>query len=145
MSILIRSMMRKDVSRVYTLEKEIFKDAWSYQMIFDETDGQFFRKPFVMEESGKIIGYAFIWVIEDELHLNNFAIHPDFRLKGLGLKLISFIFDTLKGYKNVYLEVRASNSNAILLYKKVGFKEFAIRKSYYSDNEDAIVMLKEFK
>ena len=98
-----------------------------------------------MEDNGKIIGYTCIWAFAGEVHINNFAIHPDFRRKGLGMKLIRFIFDTFKEYKNVFLEVRQSNLAAILLYTGCGFQKFAVRKKYYADGEDALVMKKSLK
>ena len=46
-----------------------------------------------------------------------------------------------RGIERITLEARVSNTVAIALYKKLGFIEGAIRKNYYSDNqEDAIVM-----
>jgi len=141
----IREMKDIDVDTVFELEKVIFTDAWSYKMIKDEVDGQYFKKPYVMILNEKIVGYAFIWIIDDEIHLNNFAIHPEFRRKGLGLKLISFIFDELHNYRVIFLEVRISNHSAISLYQKVGFRELLRRKGYYSDGEDAIVMQKKLR
>ena len=141
----IRPMSDKDIENIYQLEKEIFSDAWSYEMIKDEIDNNKLKNPFIMEIDDKIAGYAFVWIIEDEVHLNNFAVHPSFRRKGLGLKLIKFIFEEFTKYRNIFLEVRQSNKEAINLYHKVGFKKYFIRKHYYSNGENAIVMHKELK
>ena len=142
MNISIRKMKPGDVDSVYQLEQVIFKDSWSYILLSSETDGDEYKKPFVLEVNGELAGYTFIWTIADEVHINNFAIHPSFRRKGLGLKLISFIFESFSGYKNIFLEVRVSNHSAIELYNKSGFKKYFVRKKYYSDGEDAIVMKK---
>ena len=141
----IRPMSEKDVDKIFQLEKRIFTDAWSYNLIKDEIENNKLKKPYILEIDNKIVGYAFVWIIEDEVHLNNFAIHPNFRRKGLGLKLIRFIFDEFKKYRNMFLEVRQSNKKAIDLYHKVGFSNFFIRKHYYSNGENAIVMHKELK
>lgn len=142
MNISIRTMRQDDVDNVFELECHIFKDSWSYQQIALETDGAKYKKPFLLEIDKRLAGYAFIWTIADEIHINNFAIHPSFRRKGLGLKLISFIFDEFQEYNKFYLEVRKSNKAAINLYMKKGFEVFFLRNRYYSDGEDALVMQK---
>jgi ribosomal-protein-alanine N-acetyltransferase len=145
MNISIRKMRPDDVDSVYNLEQEIFKDSWSYVLLSSETDGEEYKKPFVLEVNGKLAGYTFVWTIADEVHINNFAIHPSFRRKGLGLKLISFIFDEFQEYKKYFLEVRKSNKAAINLYQKSGFEVVFTRIKYYADGEDALVMQKFLK
>ena len=49
----------------------------------------------------------------------------------------------VKNVNELFLEVRVSNTPARSLYKKMGFEEVGVRKKYYEDTEDAIVMLKE--
>ena len=48
-------------------------------------------------------------------------------------------------YQNVNLEVRVSNVKAIALYQKFGFKNVSVRKRYYSNGEDAYLMIKELE
>ncbi len=138
-----REMMAEDVPTVAAQENEIFKDAWAYEQLLSETDGQKHKFPIVLEIDGRIAGYACVWAFIDEVHINNFAIAPIFRQKGLGMKLIRFILGRFAAYKNAYLEVRKSNKAAINLYEKAGFKTFFIRQKYYSDGEDALVMQKK--
>ena len=145
MNVSIRKMLRDDIDTVHELESLIFKDAWSLKQIVSESDGKEYKKPYVMEVDGTIAGYTFIWVIADEVHINNFAVHPAFRRKGLGLKLISFIFERFKEYDKFFLEVRKSNEAAINLYRKCGFKTIFTRKRYYADGEDALVMFTNLK
>jgi len=142
MNATIRRMQKSDVDSVYELEATIFKDSWSYKLISSETDGEVYKYPYVMEVDGNLAGYTFIWAIADEIHINNFAIHPSFRRKGLGLKLISFIFDEFQEYRKYFLEVRKSNKSAIDLYRKSGFETIFTRIKYYADGEDALVMQK---
>jgi len=145
MNVTIRKMKQDDVDSVYELECTIFDDAWSYKHLSTETDGEDYKKPFILKIDGKLAGYTCIWTIADEIHINNFAIHPAFRRKGLGLKLIRFIFDEFQEYKKYFLEVRKSNKAAINLYQRNGFEISFTRVSYYSDGEDALVMQKIFK
>ena len=145
MRVKIRRMQKSDVDSVYELETKIFRDSWSYKLISSETDSESYKYPFIMEVDGCLAGYTFIWAIADEIHINNFAIHPSFRRKGLGLKLISFIFDEFHEYSKYFLEVRKSNKSAIDLYRKSGFETIFTRIKYYADGEDALVMQKLIK
>jgi [ribosomal protein S18]-alanine N-acetyltransferase len=145
MNVTIRKMQKSDVDSVYKLETTIFRDSWSYKLISSETDGEEYKYPYIIEVDGNLAGYTFIWVIADEIHINNFAIHPSFRRKGLGLKLISFIFDEFQEYRKYFLEVRKSNKSAIGLYRKNGFETIFTRIKYYADGEDALVMQKLIK
>ena len=68
----------------------------------------------------------------------------EYRNKGLGTKLRTYLDDIAYRTKviNITLEVRVSNEIAINLYKKFGFREVALRKYYYGD-EDGILMEKQ--
>jgi [ribosomal protein S18]-alanine N-acetyltransferase len=145
MIVTIREMEKSDVERVTDLEKECFDDPWSFEQIRSETDGQRYKFPLVLQVNDSIEGYAFVWAYAGEVHITNIAISPAFRQKGLGLKLISFIFETFKEFKEIFLEVRPTNINAIHLYEKVGFEKVFSREKYYADGENALVMRKELQ
>jgi len=92
---------------------------------------------------GLLIGYAGLWAIEDEGHITNVAVHPDYRRMHLGSILVDMLIaqTRLEGLKRFTLEVRVSNQAAIALYEKFGFVSAGIRKGYYEDNnEDAMIM-----
>ncbi len=54
--------------------------------------------------------------------------------------LLQFLSDCGAMSKLITLEVHAKNDRAIALYQKCGFKTVRIRKKYYSDGSDALVM-----
>lgn len=92
---------------------------------------------------GLLIGYAGLWAIEDEGHITNVAVHPDYRRMGLGSILVDMLIAQTRkeGLRRFTLEVRVSNRAAISLYEKFGFVSAGIRKGYYEDNnEDAMIM-----
>ena len=94
-----------------------------------------------------IIGFFAGWTVEDELHVNNIATHPQFRQQGIGLALMERAMDDglQRGIIFVLLEVRASNTAAQALYRKLGFNFAARRRDYYRfPTEDAFVMKKQF-
>ena len=99
----------------------------------------------VAVESGKVLGFAGFWLLQDEMNIVNIAVLPEERRKGLGEKLLKGILDLGVSLGAVFatLEVRAGNVPAQALYGKFGFQIIAMRKKYYADNgEDAVVMIK---
>lgn len=143
MTCLIRKMLPDDLEEVYRLEKKIFNDAWSYTMLANELDGAPFKFPYILECDGQVAGYTFVWAYALEVHINNFAIVPGFRRKGLGLAFLKDILELFTTYTDAFLEVRVSNKPAIELYKKGGFTIHSTRLNYYDDGEDALIMHKE--
>jgi ribosomal-protein-alanine N-acetyltransferase len=84
-----------------------------------------------------------MWIIIDEAHITNVAVHPLYRGKKIGLSLMIKMMNVARMFRarSMTLEVRPSNTVARNMYTKLGFKEHGVRKRYYSDNnEDAIIM-----
>jgi len=95
---------------------------------------------------GKVVGYAGMWLILDEAHITNVAVHPGYRRNKIGRSLMLEIIRraALMGINRMTLEVRPSNAPARRLYTALGFEERGLRKRYYTDtNEDAIIMWRE--
>ena len=92
------------------------------------------------------MGYAGTWQILEEAHITNIAVSPDYRRKKVGEALLTTIINDCRnnGIKYITLEVRVSNTPAINLYEKYGFKSLGTRKGYYqNNNEDALIMWTE--
>ena len=90
-----------------------------------------------------MIGYGGMWLILDEAHITNIAVHPEHRRRGVGRLLMETLMKeaVILKMERMTLEVRVSNKAAISLYKSLGFEEGGIRKGYYSnDREDALIM-----
>jgi ribosomal-protein-alanine N-acetyltransferase len=88
------------------------------------------------------------WEALQEAHIINLAISPQFRQKGFGFQMLEYClrFAYNHGARLATLEVRESNEAAQRLYEKMNFRTVAIRKKYYSDNqENAVVMLKNLE
>ncbi|WP_377891865.1 ribosomal protein S18-alanine N-acetyltransferase [Alkalihalobacillus sp. R86527] len=142
-TISFRSMTVEDIEAVMEIEKATFPTPWSRSAFYNEVVVNQFATYLLLEVGEEIAGYCGVWVIIDEAHITNIALHPDFRGMKLGEALMSKAvhFAKSRGALKMTLEVRVSNTVAQNLYKKLGFEEGGIRKSYYSDNqEDALVM-----
>ncbi|MCP2597545.1 ribosomal protein S18-alanine N-acetyltransferase [Candidatus Aminicenantes bacterium AC-335-B20] len=143
----LRKMREEDVDEVVEIEKLSFSTPWSRFAFLSEIYNQPISSPFIIEDSrdNRIIGYVIYWVIGDEAHINNIALHPEYRGKGIGEFVLRKIIELIKkaGAKSVSLEVRPSNIPARKLYRKLGFQLKAIRKDYYiNPKEDALILVK---
>ena len=98
---------------------------------------------YVVRVAGAIVGYCSFWRIFDEIHLNNFAVHPAHRRRGLGRALLAYVLAEAEafGAPNATLEVRASNTAALALYDAGGFARAGLRRAYYTHPvEDALIL-----
>ncbi|WP_430535596.1 ribosomal protein S18-alanine N-acetyltransferase [Listeria rocourtiae] len=132
-----------DVKSLLCIENAVFTSPWSEKAFRNEFYTNQYAYYLVAEQNEEVIGYAGVWLILDEGHITNIAVHPDYQGKGYGQALLAELLDTAtaKGVIRLTLEVRVSNMQAQKLYRKFGFKDGAIRKQYYPDNqEDALVM-----
>ncbi|BAB04266.1 ribosomal protein S18-alanine N-acetyltransferase [Halalkalibacterium halodurans] len=139
----IRFMTVDDVDAVVRVEEQTFTVPWSREAFINEVTNNQFARYVVYEVGEQIVGYCGVWVVYDESHITNIAIHPDYRGEKRGEALLRYIleFARLLGAKKLSLEVRISNEIAQRLYRKFGFQAGGIRKNYYTDNqEDALVM-----
>lgn len=142
----IKMLDSGDLERVYEIEKLCFPNPWPKRIFEMELETPRSTNMVTMLD-GVVCGYIISWKIQDEIHILNIAVHPDFRRLGVGRFLLGNCLDFFSGQGAVLalLEVRDSNLPAQNLYSKFGFKQIGIRKNYYTDNgEDAIVMLKKF-
>lgn len=91
----------------------------------------------------KITGYIGMYLSFDEASITNVAVHPSYRKNGYGKELVSTakIMAKEKQIERIFLEVRVSNTPALSLYQKMGFKNLGIRKNFYDHpKEDAYIM-----
>jgi len=144
-SFLIRPANENDIKTLTEIDAICFSAPWSEKSFTDEIMNNNVAMYFVVEVDGKVVGYAGLWVILEEGHITNVAVHPDFRGKGLAKKLLTELLAAAEeaGANLFTLEVRASNESAIALYESFNFKSVGVRKKYYEDNdEDAVIMWK---
>jgi ribosomal-protein-alanine N-acetyltransferase len=138
-----RKMVLSDLDRVMEIENASFSVPWSRDAYLMELTQNHFAKYLVVEVDGEVVGYAGMWVILDEAHITNIAIHPDHRGKKIGEELMRrmMALGVAHGAERMTLEVRVSNIPAQKMYEKLGFVSHGVRKGYYTDNnEDALIM-----
>ncbi|WP_291725746.1 ribosomal protein S18-alanine N-acetyltransferase [Clostridium sp.] len=131
------------MDRVETIERLSFSIPWSRESMVQEIENNKFARYIAAIKFGTIIGYGGMWVVLDEAHITNIAVHPEYRGIGAASAIMEGLMELcrLENIAAITLEVRKSNIVAQSLYKKYGFVEEGLRKAYYVDNkEDAIIM-----
>lgn len=140
--LVIRNWERSDNEKIAQLEQVCFTFPWNYDMVC-ETQSQNNFCGVVAEVNGVVVGYAGAIFASEMADIALVAVAPEFRRQNIAESVVKALIDKLilNGVEKIFLEVRFSNTPAKALYKKVGFEEIGIRKNYYEDAEDAIVML----
>lgn len=141
----VLNMEPQHIDDVVEIEKLSFKTPWSHEAFTYELNSNKCARYRVIINGERVVAYGGMWIMIDEAHITNIAVHPDFRGMGIGDRLLGDMVEYAKseGATSMTLEVRKSNAPAIGLYDKYGFCEVAVRKGYYQDTgEDAIIMWK---
>ncbi len=127
---------------IMEIEKASFLSPWSRNAFVQELKNPVSHLWILLGQE-KVEGYVCFWMFDSEIQLINVAVRPEKRGKGFGNHLLRDMIRTAmaNGMRQVWLEVRMSNSPARRLYEKLGFVTVGRRPRYYRDtNEDAIVM-----
>ena len=146
----IREATKADIPKIAELEKLCFPDPWTLEMFESEFNNPLVRY-FVAElesddESGnEIVGQFGFLCVAGECHINNVAVHPDYRKDGIGSELLELVLNITEdeGVSYWTLETRVTNNPAIGLYQKYGFEIVGERPNYYDDGTSANLMTRE--
>lgn len=142
---MIKKTSSEDYEVLAKLEQECFPtETWNLDQIKSHHKTQNSLLYFKEGESLKAIGYLIYMENSYEIEILRIGVVANFRRKGIASQLLGFL-EALKKDREILLEVKSENSSAIELYKKKGFINFAVRKRYYPDGNDAILMKKESK
>jgi ribosomal-protein-alanine N-acetyltransferase len=160
----IRDATRRDLPGIVEVERLAFDNPWSLDAFQRELSLPFSRlnvatqasapaaraatktadrtpAPVAGHDAG-LIGFLCRWLVVDECHILNVAVHPQMRRQGIGKRLMQHALAEAraKDAHVITLEVRRSNLAARSLYRKLEFQERRLRRNYYGQGEDAIVM-----
>lgn len=138
-----RTMSHDDVPLVSDIERRAYDFPWSHGVFRDCLLAGY--TCIVLERDERVVGYAILSVAAGEAHVLNLCVDPHYRNQGYGDRLLDEVLLRARhaGVKEVFLEVRPSNVNALSLYRKKGFRQIASRRAYYqakNGREDAAVL-----
>lgn len=142
----VEHMREADVPQVVALEDRSFPTPWSARSFLHELRNNPFAHCHVVRAGGPaVVGYACVWRVDRQLLINTIAIAEEHRGRGVGRWFLEELLERARkgGCEEALLEVRPSNRPALRLYRRLGFLQLAVRRGYYSDGEDALLMRKE--
>jgi len=145
MNLLFRKMLHQDIDAVYKIECDLFQDPWSHDSFSRDIEEDQITRAFVVEHETEVVGYAVCWQYSGEVHIGNVAVSRKWHHQGIGSFIVNRLIENFKETGIIYLEVRENNWPAIKLYQKFGFDTLYIRKGYYPDGENALVMVRKDK
>lgn len=148
----LRDATAADLPRITEIERLSYATPWSLKSFERELTLPFSRivvaginEPTAMAASssnGGLVGFLCRWLVADECHILNIAVHPEYRRRSVGFIMLDTTIAEAKAKQAacVTLEVRRANLPARQLYRKLKFEERRLRRHYYGPGEDAIVM-----
>ncbi len=143
MAMIVRCFRDRDIDEVYEVEMLSFKDPYPKPLLvfYSRLEPEGFL---VAECDSRVVGYVIGVRERGYCHIISIAVHPAYRRKGIGSALLKKLIEIMehKGLTSFLLEVRVSNTAAINLYRRFGFRIVRRIPSYYKDGEDCFVMVR---
>ncbi len=137
----MEKMQRADIARVMEIEKQCFSTPWHESTYLTELINRSAHYITAWADD-KIVGFSGMWLLMDEAHITTIGVDPAYRGRKIGEQMLYAILEEAqnRGARRATLEVRESNFLAQNLYRKYGFSPAAIRRGYYSDNNENAVI-----
>jgi ribosomal-protein-alanine N-acetyltransferase len=136
-----------DLDGVLFVEGESFTSPWTREMYTWELQNRAVCHIYVVRTAAHLVAaFCAFWLVVDEIHINNLAVLPALRGRGVGTELLRHVLAEARrlGARRATLEVRASNVGAQRLYERLGFVPAGTRSAYYSNPvEDAVILWHE--
>ena len=138
---MISEMNLQDLENIKDCLLTDFDNFWSYNILKQELENGK-SKYFVVKQENEIVGFAGILLIIDEVNIMNIVVKKNKRNLGIGSSLLEEIirYSKIHNATSITLEVNEKNIPAIKLYEKYGFKQVGLRKKYYNNEDNAILM-----
>lgn len=144
MEVIVRRMTAADVPGVARLEASNFSMPWSEKAFYEQLNNEYALYMVAVYDE-ILIGVCGLLESFEEADICNVSVESSYQNKGVAFKMLNVLMEegARRGIIAFTLEVRAGNSKAIHLYKKLGFKEAGIRPGFYErPKEDALIMWK---
>ena len=139
--LVIRSGDLSDIKYIMALEQGSIVHPWDSKaiesLIVDPN-----KKCLVADLHGEVVGYVGAETVLDECNIGNIVTHKGYRGRGFASVMMEILLSGLKnkGINKIFLEVEHDNEPAIALYEKFGFVRYGLRRDYYGQGKDAVLM-----
>jgi ribosomal-protein-alanine N-acetyltransferase len=138
------TMRRRHLRKVLEIEEQLYPRPWTNHTFVSELSqmragNRYYLVAYVGDT---MVGYGGLMFSADDAHVTNIAVDPAWQGRGVAteimLDLVLLAHD--RGCVAMTLEVRHTNVVAQNLYRRFGFVPAGVRKRYYENTDDAIVM-----
>lgn len=138
---MIREAGIEHLDAIQRLEQECFEDPWNRRLIESELLATN-RLNLVFLDDEIVAGYVLAMLIPEELHVNKIGVVASARRKGIARELMQTVAAVAagRGCELISLEVRRSNDPGRRFYESLGFTIDYVRRRYYPNGDDALVM-----
>ena len=145
MNIIIRKMNLSDVTYVFNEETKIFGESLGEKTLYNEIMYNELSRYFIALVDNKRAGYVGSWLTIPNAEILNLFVSLEYRGLGIGKKLMNEVINICheNKIKALTLEVNVGNKHAVKMYEDLGFIVGSIRKKYYNNKEDALLMILE--
>lgn len=142
--LVIEPMRRAHIRKIMPIEQQIYPRPWTAQVFVEELEqARAGKRHYLVGTIGdELVGYGGLLYVEDDAHVTNVAVHPNWRSRGIATELLLDLAweANRRGCAAMTLEVRHTNLAAQQLYRRFGFVPAGVRKKYYENRDDAVVM-----
>ena len=142
--LVIVPMRRAHIRKIMPIEQQVYPRPWTAQVFIEELEqARVGKRHYLVGTIGdELVGYGGLLYVENDAHVTNIAVHPMWRSRGIATELLLDLAweANRRGCEAVTLEVRHTNVAAQQLYRRFGFVPAGVRKKYYENRDDAIVM-----
>lgn len=141
----ISEMTLLDLETIQDILISDFDDFWSVSTLKGELQNSN-SKYIVAKLDNDIVGFGGIWKAVDDIHITDIVVKKAQRNNGIGSAILAKLIELSKGDENIKsltLEVNSNNTSAQKLYEKFDFKKVGLRRKYYNNTDDAIIMTKQ--
>jgi len=142
--LVIVPMRRAHIRKIMPIEQQIYPRPWTAQVFVEELEQvRAGRRHYLVGTIGEeLVGYGGLLYVDSDAHVTNVAVHPMWRSRGIATELLLDLAweANRRGCEAMTLEVRHTNIAAQQLYRRFGFVPAGVRKKYYENRDDAIVM-----
>lgn len=142
-NIKISDMSILDLENISDKLASEFDDFWTVSTLKSELQNPNSRY-IVAKLNDEIVGFGGIWKAVDDIHVTNIVVKKNYRKQNIATIILDNLIDISKkqDITSITLEVNCTNLPALKLYEKFGFKKVGLRKKYYNNTDDAIIMTK---
>ena len=140
----IENMNLEHLHKIENVLENEFDNFWNYNILKSELESENSKYIVAIEDSA-VLGFAGILILPDSTEITNIVVRKDKRKKGIGKLLLDRLILITKNInkESISLEVNEKNEAAIKLYENAEFKKVGLRKKYYNNIDDAIIMTKK--